>query len=290
MADNKKKKRRDYLKDKFRIIVLNDITFKEVFKMRLTPMSLFTILGGLFLVLVGSVIILIAFTGLKEFIPGFPDGEMNSKIVKNALLVDSLEAEINKRDLYYSKIQAILKGDVDSLDRDYDDKKGKVFNTVNSDLNTSERIDNFRKKIEEEEKYNLTSNTNNKGINDITKLSFYTPVKGVVSFKLNKGKQHYGTDIVAPTNSRISSVLDGVVIFTGTTVQTGKIIQIQHSNNLVSVYKHNAKILKQVGSKVKAGEVIALLGNSGELTSGPHLHFELWHKGEALDSEKFINF
>ena len=151
----------------------------------------------------------------------------------------------------------------------------------------------LRIQIEQEEQYNLSTSEyeeNNKG-SKIINQHFFTPLKGVVTSKFNPVDNHFGTDIVAESNTIVSAVLDGTVVMAGWTLETGYIIEIQHANNIISVYKHNAKLLKDIGTVVRAGETISIIGNSGELyTSGPHLHFELWHNGTPIDPEQYIIF
>nr|WP_262909872.1 M23 family metallopeptidase [Maribellus sp. CM-23] len=121
-------------------------------------------------------------------------------------------------------------------------------------------------------------------------MHFFVPVKGVVTEHFNSSSDHFGIDLVSEANARISSVLNGTVIFSGWTLKTGYSIYVQHEGNLVSVYKHNSELLKNEGDQVSAGEAIAIIGNTGELSTGPHLHFELWHDGKALNPEHYIDF
>ena len=148
----------------------------------------------------------------------------------------------------------------------------------------------LRRQIEEEELFNLSilANTSNK--TDFSSIHFYPPVKGIVTNSFNPSENHFGTDIVTASNKVVVATLDGTVIIANWTLETGYVIQIQHENNLVSVYKHNSELLKKVGNHVTAGETIAIIGNSGELTSGPHLHFELWHNGTSINPEDYVAF
>jgi murein DD-endopeptidase MepM/ murein hydrolase activator NlpD len=141
-----------------------------------------------------------------------------------------------------------------------------------------------------EEKLNLSISKNPKRLPSIANIHFFTPLRGLITNKFNQKNDHLAVDVVGQQNARISSVLDGTVFFSGWTMETGYSIYIQHENNIISAYKHNAELLKEVGDKVKAGDVIAIMGNSGELTTGPHLHFELWYNGTALDPETYIDF
>ena len=144
--------------------------------------------------------------------------------------------------------------------------------------------------IEENEMYNLSIFEESNRNSNINNILFFPPVKGVVTNTFNMQQDHYGIDLVAAPNEPVLSVADGTIILSAWTLETGYVIQIQHSNNLISVYKHNSKLLKKQGTRVKAGETIAIIGNSGELTTGPHLHFELWYNGNPIEPEKFIKF
>jgi murein DD-endopeptidase MepM/ murein hydrolase activator NlpD len=150
----------------------------------------------------------------------------------------------------------------------------------------------LRKQIEGEEQYNLTFSEKPRqqtGIN-LSQLHFFTPLRGVITNSYNQETDHFGTDIVAGPNEVIKATLEGTVIVANWTLETGYVIQIQHENNLVSIYKHNAELLKKVGNRVLAGEPIAIVGNSGEITTGPHLHFELWYNGSPVNPEDYIVF
>ena len=140
------------------------------------------------------------------------------------------------------------------------------------------------------EQLSLSIRNDNPDVTQLSQVHFFVPLKGVVSEHFQNTPDHFGVDLVSEPNARISSVLDGTVIFAGWTLETGYVAYIQHEANLVSVYKHNAELLKKTGQQVKAGEAIAIIGNTGELSSGPHLHFELWYNGKALNPEQYIDF
>ena len=147
----------------------------------------------------------------------------------------------------------------------------------------------FRKEVEEAERYNVSEKQNTTDT-QLEMTYFYPPAKGIISAKFGDSNEHYGVDIVAAEGTRVSSILDGTIVFAEWTVSTGYVVQIQHDNQIISVYKHNSKLLKRAGMRVKAGEAIALTGNSGELSTGPHLHFELWYSGVPLNPEDYILF
>jgi len=222
-------------------------------------------------------------------IPDFPKAEERRAIVENKLKTDSLQQQLQLHKQYLKNIQTILRGD----DPD------SIYNHINTGgepgvadvvFSKSKEDSIFRAQIEEEEAYSLTFAENQKQKGQLSTLDFFPPVRGLVTNPYNNSKNHYGTDIVAANDAVVHSTLDGVVVFANWTVETGFVIHIQHQFDLLSVYKHNSKLLKKVGDHVQAGDAIAVIGNTGKISTGPHLHFELWQKGQALDAEEYIVF
>ncbi|MCT4613391.1 MAG: M23 family metallopeptidase [Marinifilaceae bacterium] len=289
MTERKKKSILEKLKYKYKLTVSNESTFAVKFSFRLSFMNVITFLASFFIAVVCLVTMLIAFTPLREYIPGYPSGEMRKQIHYTAILVDSLEQELHKRDRFFEGIKNVMDG------REFDaipETKSNLSNNPryqNVKFKKSKSDSLFRLAHEEDERFNLTIE-NKKKKKGLSGLHFFPPITGMVSSRFDNKKEHFGTDIVGATNDRISAVLDGVVILSEWTLNTGYVIQIQHSNNLISVYKHNSELLKKQGDQVKVGEAIALLGSSGELTTGPHLHFELWHNGKPINPEDYIKF
>ena len=276
----------DRLKYKYKLSVINETSYEEVFNFRLSQLHVLTALSVLAVILVVLTILLIAFTGLREFIPGYPDGNMRQMIAQNALRVDSLENELLKRDRFFKSIRLVLNGgDTTSLERSREDTARYRNDTIRFQI--SEQENEFRAAIEERERFNLSLGMKEQN-HDY--YHFFPPVEGIVTQSFDEKKRHYGTDIVAKANAKVAAVLDGVVIFTDWTVKTGYVIQVQHTNDLISVYKHNSILLKKQGDYVRAGEVLGVVGNTGEESSGPHLHFELWRAGHPLNPENFIKF
>lgn len=276
----------DRLKYKYKLSVINETSYEEVLNFRLSQLHVLMALSVLAVILVTLTILLIAFTDLREFIPGYPDGNMRQSIVENAIRVDSLENEVLKRDRFMNALQLVLNGgDTTQFERMRNDSLKASYDTVQFQLSRQES--EFRAEIEEKERFNLGF-----GIKEQNKdyYHFFPPVEGVVTQSFNEKDRHYGTDIVAKANAKVATVLDGVVVFTDWTVKTGYVIQVQHANDMLSVYKHNSTLLKKQGDYVRAGEVIAVVGNTGEESSGPHLHFELWRAGNPLNPEDFIKF
>jgi murein DD-endopeptidase MepM/ murein hydrolase activator NlpD len=274
------------LKDHYRLIIYNDSSIQTVWSIKLTPIKVLTLgsIGAILLILFTTVII--AYTPLRENIPGYPSAKVRQQIIYNYMLVDSLENEIKNRDSYFEKIKTLFQGDV-PLDESSTPSSG--LKTYDVKFKNSKADSIFQDKLLEE-KLNLSISSNQKKLPSISNIHFFTPLRGLITNKFNPKTEHLAVDIVGSPNSRISSALDGTVVFAGWTMDTGYSIYIQHENNLISAYKHNAELLKEVGDKVKAGDAIAIMGNSGELTTGPHLHFELWHNGTALDPETYIDF
>jgi putative membrane peptidase len=228
---------------------------------------------------------IIAFTPLRNYLPGYMNSEVRSQIVGNALRVDSLQQVLNRQNLYIMNIQDIFSGNipVDSV------QTLDSLTTVRKDtlMERTKREEEFRRQYEETEKYNLTSITSQP---DVTGLILYRPTRGMVSDRFDAKKKHYGTDIAANPNESVLATMDGTVILSTYTAETGYLIGVQHSQDLISVYKHCGSLLKKEGDRVKGGEAIALVGNSGTLSTGPHLHFELWYKGHPVNPEKYIVF
>ncbi len=285
----KNEKRKGTWRDKFRFAVFNDTTFEEVWRIRLTKSNALLAAALLFLFIIGMNTSLIAFTNLREFIPGYPDVAMRRNIIMNAIMLDSLERELAIRDKYFQDLNDVISGRQPIGQVTMRDSTRDYSNIV---FRKSAEDSVFRSRVEQEEKYNLTSGTTGSARGtSLASIHFFPPVKGVVSSNFDLRTRHYAIDIVTQPKAVVSSTLDGTVLMTGWTMETGFVMIIQHSNNIVSVYKHNATLLKEMGDRVWAGEAISIVGDSGELyTSGPHLHFELWHNGEPLDPAQYIFF
>jgi len=287
MVKNERKKRN--WRDKYRFSIVNDATFEEVWRVRLTQYNAFLLITFLVLFIIGATVSIIAFTNIREFIPGYPDVTMRRNILMSAIRLDSLEKQLELRDKYFTNMNAIIAGEQPAEIYSMQDTSG-TYKSIS--YNTSPEESALRAQVENEERYNVSYTPDfSESVTSLAELHFFPPVKGIVSGKFDIRTKHYGTDIVAKPRSPVSAALDGTVIFTGWTMETGYVIEIQHPNNIVSVYKHNASLLKETGDLVRAGEPVSIVGDSGELyTSGPHLHFEIWYKGSPLDPEKHILF
>ena len=287
MAKDDKKK--SNWRDKYRFSVINDHTLEEIWRIILTRYNAFLLITFLLVFIIVATSALISFTNLREFIPGYPDVAMRRNILMSAIRLDSLDHQLKLRDKYFENLNSIISGNA-LVEMSAQQDTAKNYKAIK--FNTSADDSALRARVEKEERYNLTLGPSaTESVSGLASLHFFPPVKGIVSGKYDVRTKHFGTDIVTKPRALVSAVLDGTVIFTGWTMETGFVIEVQHPNNIVSVYKHNASLIKETGDLVRAGDAISVVGDSGELyTSGPHLHFEIWYKGSPLDPEKHILF
>ena len=291
MAKEKKKRGvlLEQLKSKYRLVIMDDATFEEYASFRLSRIKIYILLGSVLLILTFIITSLIAFTPIREYIPGYADVTLRRDATLLKLKADSLERIIFTRDQYLNGIVNVLKGKVDTgsvklaeEDIFYDTSKIGKISALDSQL---------RAEMENEINYNLyfplTANVEGDAISD---FHFFLPLKGFITSDFNADQNHFGIDIVAPENEPIIATLDGTVVLASWTLETGYIIALQHKDDLMSFYKHNSILLKKVNDYIKAGDVIAIIGSSGELTTGPHLHFELWHQGHPINPKEYIIF
>ena len=281
------KSSKEHKTSKFRLALVDNQSHKQLFTVQFTKTSLFVAIVTILVTLCTLIFCIIAFTPVKTFIPGYPDARTKREAIQNAIKIDSLENVIYKWGLYSENLKRVLEGaapvKIDSLVYAGMNEAGR-----NIDLADIQRQDSLlREKVKEEEQFGIAAR--NRRILPIEGMHFFCPLKGVVSQGYDPISHPY-IDITAPAGSVVKATLDGTVIYAGWDNETGHTIQLQHDGDIVSIYRHNEKLLKKSGDKVAAGTSIALVGNSGELTSGDHLHFELWHKGEAVDPTKYINF
>ena len=288
MAKKKKKEKKlaKKLLHKYRLVILNEDTFEERFAIKLTRLNVFILTSLSAISLVFFTILLIAFTPLREYIPGYSSAKLKKQATTLNYKTDSLvnELELNKR--YYASIRKVLTGDVASLEFDRD----SILQATKSDIGviqvTTNKEDSLlREKVDKEDKYNLFESSQNQ-----SNYVLFPPVNGTISEGYNLEEKHYAVDVVVAANTPVKATADGTVIFAEWTVETGYVVIIEHNQELISVYKHNTTITKAQGDLVKAGEVIAMSGNTGELSTGPHLHFELWSKGYPVNPTNIIDF
>ena len=271
---------------KYKLSFINERTLEEVWTVKLSQLSVFAIFGAAAFILIFLTSLIIIKTPIRNYLPGYLPIEVREEIIQNALRTDSLERLVAVQSLYLDNISEIINGtkQVDSIQEI--DSIAHVDFLYN--IPKSEKEEAFVAAFEAEEKYNLS--LLNPAPTFAGGLFFQKPVKGVISSKYDTDTRHMGVDLVAAKDSPILSTLDGTVIFTGTDPDYGNVIQVQHPNGFVSIYKHNEHLLKQVGDAVVAGEAIALIGNTGKLSTGLHLHFELWQNGLSVNPAEYIAF
>jgi murein DD-endopeptidase MepM/ murein hydrolase activator NlpD len=290
MSTNPEKKRKKLLRKlthKYRMVLLNEDTFEEVGTMRLTRLNLIAFIGVVMILLIAVVYALIAYTNIRELIPGYPDAAMRQDIRANAMKLDSLEYEQAIRDQYFDNLKRIISGETPE---NYMNDTTGVVNQQEITFLRSTNDSLLRQQVEADEQFRLSVLEDNHVNTDLYDMHFFPPVKGILTGAFNPMEGHYGVDLVAAPNEVVKAALDGTVIMSTWTLETGYVIQIQHDYELLSIYKHNATLFKSEGQKVVAGDAIAIVGNSGELTTGPHLHFELWHDRVPLNPVDYIVF
>ncbi|WP_440879948.1 M23 family metallopeptidase [Tenacibaculum sp. C7A-26P2] len=283
---DKKRKFKQKLTDKYRLVILNEDTFQERFSLKLSRLNVF-VLGGLFsILLIVLTTLLIAFTSLREYIPGYSSTSLKKKATRLTYEADSLKSRLEVLEAYTSALKPVLTGEIkpekiDSIvninDNGLDLDESKLLATKKDSL--------FREQIESKDRFPL-SDVNE----DRAKNVFFAPLTGIISQSYDVKSKHYAVDIVSKKGTPVKAIADGTVIISEWTAATGYVIMIQHSNEFLSVYKHNGTLLKQQGEFVKSGEVIANVGSTGELTTGPHLHFELWNDGYSVNPTNYISF
>tara|TARA_R110002072_G_scaffold37715_9_gene109904 strand:- start:171 stop:1040 length:870 start_codon:yes stop_codon:yes gene_type:complete len=288
MAQNKKKKGKlkQKLTDKYRLVVLNENTFEERLALKLSRLNVF-IFGGVFsILLILGTILLIAFTPIKEYIPGYSSTKLKTDATKLTFETDSLKNRLAVLENYTKSIKSVLTGEITADDTiDSIQELSKRTQIDESKLNATKQDSIFREKIESRDRFPLSDELQNK-----VKIVFFAPISGTVSQSFNSENKHFALDVVAKTGTPVKAVADGTVIFSEWTTETGYVIIIKHANNYISVYKHNGTLLKEQGDLVQSGEAIASVGSTGELTTGPHLHFELWSDGYAVNPTNYIDF
>ena len=270
-------------KFKYKLTIINENTLEEVVGLHVSKLNGVSVLLCAVTVIFLIAATIIAFTPLRNYLPGYMNSEVRELVVTNALRVDSLQQLLNRQNHYIMNIQDIFSGKVSTDTVSSIDSLTMIRSEELMERTEAEEL--FRKQYEESERYNLTTMDN---APLTTGLVFYRPTRGMISSEFDANKKHFGIDIAASPNESVLAVLDGTVILSTYTAETGYVIQVQHAQNIVSVYKHCGSLLKKAGDTVKAGEAIALVGNTGENTTGPHLHFELWSKGRVLDPSKYI--
>ncbi len=262
-----KKRKKNRKNEDLRLVIMNENTFEEKYSFRLNLKNLYILLSSVVVVLIILIFLLIAFTPLKHLVPGYGNIENNSYVIKLNRYIGELETKIETQEQYNIALRKILMGN------DSAEYKNPVMNNSNKDGQTGDNV------------YNENQSQSNLILKD---FKMDVPLIGKINKNFDVKTSHYGMDIAGAIGSPVKAVLDGTIIFSDWSTETGNTIIIQHPNGVLSVYKHNSSLFKEIGDFVKKGEVIAKLGNSGTLTSGPHLHFELWYNGIPLDPAKYM--
>lgn len=272
-------------RNKFRFVILNDDTFEELLTLKLSPLNIFVFSVVTIVSTIALTTTVIAFTPLKELIPGYASSKLRREAIELALTTDSLTAAIDRNERYIQGVQRILQGEViDTVLQDLEtDTSSNNAEIVLSDPSAQDSA--FREWVEEENAFTL-----NQGGAELGIPQLISPIEGIITSGFDKATNHFAVDIAAASNTPVKTCYEGTVIFADWTSETGNIIIVQHENNLLSAYKHNSALLKEVGEFVRSGEAIAIIGNSGENSTGPHLHFELWFEGAPIDPQNFIKF
>ncbi|SHG58661.1 M23 family metallopeptidase [Flagellimonas flava] len=288
MAKDKKKRKeiKRKLLHKYRLVILNENTFEEKISFKLSRLNVF-VTGTLFIiVLIGLTTLIIAFTPLREYIPGYSSTRLKRQATELTYKTDSLVTVLNYTNRYLDNVRLVLRGDIENNEVNRD----SLFEKYKLDPSTVDltpiRADLLlREEVELEDKYNLFE----RNVENVGSLLF-APVSGTLSQAFDPENRHYAVDVVAPKDTPVKSIADGTVLFAEWSAETGYVIIIKHQDDLTSVYKHNGSLSKSQGDLVRAGEVIASIGNTGELTTGPHLHFELWKRGKPVNPLNYIDF
>ena len=276
------------LKHKYRLILMNDSSLEERVSFRFSALDVITVLTIGCVLLFVFFLLLVGYTPLNEFVPGKASSSLHKELIAITLKTDSLEKKLLVNELYLKNITAIVNGE-DPINISTENTLVLSASETELSFKKSKEDSLLRLAVEAEDKISV-SPTDKKDNLDMESVLFFSPIKGVITNRLDRKKNHFGTDIVAKQDEPIKCVFDGVVVISHWTSETGNVIGVQHANGMFSLYKHNSILFKRAGEYVKSGEVIAIIGNSGELSSGPHLHFELWHKGTPVNPENYIRF
>ena len=274
------------LLSRYRLVILNEENYEEQFFFRLSILNLLIISIFLFSFLITSTLLIVSYTSLKELIPGYASNLMRKQAIINASKLDSLTISYNQSLNQLNSIKRVLTGDIE-----FEEFKEREFKldteNIEVKLNSKKIKDDslLRKLVEQQDKYNFSSN-----ISSDESFLFFSPVLGYISQKFDPSKKHFAIDVVAKQNEPVRSIADGVVIFSEWSLDTGYVIILEHKQGYLSVYKHNESLNNVQGDIVRAGDIIGTVGNTGEYSTGHHLHFELWNDGYPLDPQDFIDF
>ena len=284
MKEKEKKPLKERLLNKYRLVILNEETYEERISYRLNRLNIFLLTAFIALIIIITTICLIAFTSIKEYIPGYDSTALRTVAAQNIEKLDSLTFVMEKNQEFINSIGAVILGE--ATEEEF--KKETVINRADiSDLDFKTNLEDslLRRIVEKEDRFNVLESASSK-----VKFVLFSPIYGEVTSAFDFGIKHLGTDIAASTNTPVKAVADGTIVLAEWTVETGFVVVVEHSFGLTSIYKHNSSGLISQGELVKAGQVLALSGNTGELSTGPHLHFELWRDGSPTNPEDYISF
>ncbi|MCL2682407.1 MAG: M23 family metallopeptidase [Bacteroidales bacterium] len=292
---------------KYRLVIMNEM-FEERFSFRLSRLNVFVIAGMTFIMLISGTLMLVAFTSLREFIPGYTKDEIVQMAYLNQSKVDSLEALVNAQEKFLHAMNLAISGEIPIEEIEEIKDSTIIQNYSNIVYERSREDDLLREQVEKGEKFNLIQRLRSpsaesaENIGEPIRLGtvfntqsslrklFYVPLEGTIIADFDAYNKHFGIDITGKKNDVIKAIQNGTVVSSEWTVEGGYVIAIQHENNMLSIYKHNSAVLKRVGDYVRAGEPIAFIGNSGEGYKGPVLHFELWYSGSPVNPRDYIAF
>ena len=284
-----KKQNKSFLKrifNDYKVVISSEDTFEEKFSFKANKINVLIIMLVYSIILISFTISIVFFTQLREMVPGYSSTDLLNRAIYLTKKIDSLEQQIALNNKFYKSIEDVLSGNIDELvPRDELSVDSSLINSDFVTVSPNSQASILRKYVENEDKFNLT---NNELI--IENKMFFSPIKGEITQSFNFNENHFAVDIAADIGTPVKSVLDGKIIFSEWSLETGYVVVIDHGENIISVYKHNSKILKEQNDFVQAGEVIAYSGNQGNLSTGPHLHFELWKNGTPIDPEPLLNF
>lgn len=296
MPEENKDKRgwKQRIRETYRLVILKEETLREVSSFRLTLLNLYILLSSLIIIVTILTVALIIWTPLKRYVPGYADIHNNTEFLRVNKRIVELEKQVEAYEVYLSSFKRLLAADPQTEE---DLEHSQTADTLAEiDLSRVEEDDRLRKDVESKTRGELEGGANELAVApavqqvNFDRLLLVPPIRGEISLDYQPGIKHYGIDVLAPANTAVKAVMDGIVIVADWTLETGNTIGIQHANNLVSFYKHNSTLLKKIGAKVKAGEAVAIIGNTGTHSDGPHLHFELWQNGKPIDPKQVVSF
>lgn len=299
MPEEKKQPKRwkQKIKETYRLVILKDETLREVSSFRLTLLNLYILVSSLILIVTILTVALIVWTPLKRYVPGYANIHNNTEFLRVNKRIVELEKQVAAYEVYISSFKRMLSGDPQTESEIAEEHTPDTLEEI--DLHRVAEDEMLRREVESkanapsgepQSPIAVTASIQSGSQPSLERLFLIAPIKGEISLDYQPGIKHYGIDVLAPANTPVKSVMDGIVIVADWTLETGNTIGIQHGHNLVSFYKHNSALLKKVGTQVRAGEAIAIIGNTGTHSDGPHLHFELWHNGKPVDPRNMIQF